>query len=87
MRIEWHDSYREPQCKPDANYPLGKDLDASFGADASCAAPLPYPAKRCGYFTVVCPTCFASIAVTTAGRADDPRSVKIACKRERATVN
>jgi hypothetical protein len=79
MKVTWVDSGREPQCAPDPAYPAGKDLDLSDG-QRSCVAMLPYPAKRCGYYVVECPKCGLSIACTTAGRADDPRSLRMPCK-------
>lgn len=80
MKIEWHDAWREPQCAPDPRYPDGIDVDCSDGAQVTCTAQLPYPAKRCGQFSIFCETCHQFILITTAGRVDDPRSVKIACK-------
>jgi len=80
MKVEWHDAGREPQCAPNPAYPSGIDVDCSDGAEATCTSALPYPAKRCGQFSVYCETCGQFIVVTTAGRPDDPRSVKIACK-------
>jgi C4-type Zn-finger protein len=41
---------------------------------------LPYPAKRCGIYLVVCERCGYSAAITTAGRPDDPRKVTLPCK-------
>jgi hypothetical protein len=79
MHIEWIDHGREPQCAPDPNYPEGKDVDC--GVEQSCLTPLPYPAKRCGLFVVTCYACGARVAVTTAGRPDDPRSVKLPCEQ------
>lgn len=79
LRVEWLDGNREPQCKPDPNYPFGKDVDASNGTPASCVTPLPHPARRCGVYHVTCPDCGYSIYVTTAGRPDDPRSVRVPC--------
>lgn len=84
LTVEWVDSGREPQCKPDPAYPDGKDMDVSFGAAATCKTALPYPAKRCGYFVVACPICGIRVGVTTAGRPDDPRSIKVACRMEGA---
>lgn len=81
MKITWHDRGREPQCRPNPNFPDGKDIDASGGAEKTCFTELPYPAKRCGLYIVECPTCGFRIGITTAGRPDDPRSVKIGCKR------
>lgn len=79
IKIEWFDSGREPQCAPDPAYPTGKDLDIAAGLP-SCVATLPYPAKRCGHFIVECSKCGMSVAVTTAGRPDDPRSLRMPCK-------
>lgn len=80
MKIEWIDGKREPQCAPDPAYPDGKDTDCSDGASKTCTATLPHPAPRCGYYVVRCEECSMSVAITTAGRPDDPRSVKMACK-------
>lgn len=85
MIITWHDSGREPQCRPDPAYPNGRDLPAPRGSAATCKTDLPYPAKRCGHIIVRCETCGYSIAITTAGRPDDPRSVELPCQSARAT--
>ena len=77
--IEWIDGSREPSCAPDPAYPAGIDLDCSAGLP-SCSTELPYPAKRCGVYLVECLTCHLRIGVTTAGRADDPKSLTMACK-------
>ncbi len=77
--IQWLDGGREPQCAPDPRFPEGRDLDVSAGAAKTCETALPYPAKRCGAYLVVCRRCAYRVGVTTAGRPDDPRSVKIAC--------
>jgi hypothetical protein len=78
--VEWIDRGREPQCAPDPAYPAGKDLDISWDGAPSCVAQLPYPAKRCGLYVVECKKCGASVACTTAGRADDPRSLRMPCQ-------
>ncbi len=80
LEVTWIDHHREPQCVPDPAFPEGRDTDLSQGAARSCATRLPYPAKRCGMFLVVCPRCNLRVTVTTAGRPDDPRSLKVACK-------
>ena len=84
IRVTWHDHGREPKCAPNPAYPNGIDLDCSHGAEHTCAVELPYPAKRCGYFMVKCRACGMRVAITTAGRPDDPRSARIPCKREGA---
>lgn len=85
MKITWLDSGREPTGKPNPAFPDGVDIDASRGEPIFCRTALPYPAPRCGAFEVRCPKCDASALVTTAGRLDDPRSLKLACKYERMT--
>lgn len=79
FKVRWNDFGREPQCRPDPKFPTGVDLDSSEGAAKACSCDLPYPAKRCGAYIVTCDDCGMTIAVTTAGRPDDPRSVKVAC--------
>lgn len=82
--IRWHDSGSEPRVPPNPQYPDGVDVDLSNGAMPSCQTAVPYPAKRCGIYALVCDTCGLVVAVTTAGRPDDPRSVRVRC-RGRAT--
>ncbi len=79
--VAWVDAGREPQCPPNPLYPTGIELDASGGVHQACTADLPYPAKRCGRYEVKCRICGVIAAVTTAGRLDDPRTVRVPCKR------
>lgn len=81
FEITWIDGGREPRCAPNPDYPNGKDCDGSMGAKVTCTAQLPCPAKRCGHYIVKCKTCGFTAAVTTAGRPDDPRSIKLPCIR------
>jgi hypothetical protein len=80
FRVMWVDHKRKPQCAPDPNYPNGIDLDISKGMSPCCISDLPYPARGCGFFRIECLNCGQVIGVTTAGRPDDPRSIKIACQ-------
>lgn len=80
MKVEFIDSGREPLCKPDPAYPKGRDIDISDGAQHTCLVNIPYPAPRCGLMAVTCEKCDIRIALTVAGRPDDPRTVKIACR-------
>ncbi len=80
MQVYWIDRGREPRCPPNPLYPDGIDVDCSEGAIATCTVNLPYPARRCGEYRINCETCGQVIMVTTAGRRDDPRTVKIACE-------
>lgn len=79
-KVKWIDGGREPQCTPNPAYPSGIDLDSSGGASKTCTVSLPYPAKRIGSYVVECPVCGAKTMCTTAGRVDDPRSIKVACR-------
>lgn len=78
--VVWEDGKREPTCVPDLRYPSGVDLDVSNGKTPACVCPLPYPAKRCGHFYVECKVCGTNAIITTAGRIDDPRSIKFPCE-------
>lgn len=79
FKINWRDSKREPQCPPNPAFPNGIDIDMSRGTETTCTAALPYPAKRCGIYVVECTLCGMRLGCTTAGRPDDPRSVKLPC--------
>lgn len=81
LKVEWIDSGREPKCAPDPTFPNGKPVDGSEPGKPSCETALPYPAKRCGTYIVSCALCGIRVGVTTAGRPDDPTSVKISCKQ------
>jgi hypothetical protein len=78
--IDWMDRNREPQNAPDPDYPDGIDLDIARGRIPSCVCKLPYPAARCGLFYIECHVCGTNIIITTAGRPDDPRSVRLPCE-------
>ena len=78
--VKWIDRGREPQCPTNPAYPQGVDLDATNGATTYCTVMLPYPAKRCGFYDIECNACGFITLVTTAGRPDDPRSVRLACR-------
>lgn len=78
--IKWFDQGRDPKVAPNPAYPDGKDIDISVGAKTTCTVTLDHPTKRCGFYAITCNGCGLSVAVTTAGRPDDPRSVRMACK-------
>jgi hypothetical protein len=83
LRIEWVDVGREPTVEADPDYPDGIDMDFRINREAGvkfCQTALPHPTRRCGYYVVRCVSCGLRVLVTTAGRADDPRSVKITCR-------
>ena len=80
LDVIWIDSGREPKQPPDPNYPNGIDLDLSKGRLNYCETMLAHPTPRCGQYLIKCRKCGLSALITTAGRPDDPRSVKLACK-------
>lgn len=81
LAFTWMDGGREPRAAPDRHYPNGVDVDLSVGATRTCSTLLPYPAKRVGMYAIECAACGLTVAVSTAGRPDDPRSIKVACLR------
>ena len=88
MKIEFLTKGRKPKCQPNPLFPNGVDADLSNGAALTCTTEIPYPAPCCGLMVVECEKCGLRVAVTTAGRVDDPRSVKMACQLPLgATVN
>jgi hypothetical protein len=87
FRVKWVDHYQEPRCAPNPDYPNGVDLDISGGETPFCFTDLPYPAKRIGLFEIKCMNCGQIVAVSTAGRPDDPRSIKMACQGGRTVFH
>lgn len=80
LQVQWHDGGREPSSPPDPGAPHGVVVDLSNHAVRTCKTSLPYPARRCGTYVIACDVCGLTAAVTTAGRADDPYLVQVACK-------
>lgn len=74
------------QCPADPAYPHGIAIDGATAGAPSCLVPIPYPAPECGVWIVRCQECETSIAITAAGRADDPVSVRIACSAGEGAV-
>jgi len=69
-----------PQCPPNPAFPEGVHrMEAALGVP-SCRAELPYPAPERLVWVVRCRRCGLSLAITAAGRADDPRSVTMPCR-------
>jgi hypothetical protein len=82
LQTTWFDLGREPRVAPNPAFPDGVALDVTtLPGEPSCFVELDYPARRCGYWIVECKACDLSIIITTAGRPDDPRSVRVPCKR------
>ena len=84
IHVHWIDRGYEPTQPPNPEYPTGMDVDLTGGMGKGCKTSLPYPAKRVGYYVASCAKCHTKVIITTAGRPDDPRSVKLRCKRSEA---
>jgi hypothetical protein len=81
MKVEFYPSGRgKARCLPDPDYPNGIAIDVAGPDVKSCTVKLHYPAPECGYFEVRCEECSMSVAITAAGRPDDPVSVRMRCK-------
>lgn len=80
FNLFWIDGYREPKSPPNRLYPRGMDVDISTEGKPRCFIKLPWPAARCGHYEIECKTCGFQARLTTAGRADDPRSIMLPCK-------
>lgn len=79
FKVTWVDGKREPTVDPNPEFPAGIDVDAHTDGAKHCRVELEYPAKRCGYYRIECRVCGMRIMATTAGRADDPRSLTFNC--------
>lgn len=80
IKVHFLSGKRQAKCPSNPAYPHGIDVDLSNGATVACLGNLPYPAECCGFHMVRCSKCGANAAISTAGRPDDPRTVKLACK-------
>lgn len=80
FKINFLSTGRQPECTPNPEYPHGIDLDP--GERPACLASLPYPADCVGTWIVSCKRCKTSVAITAAGRPDDPRTIMIPCKKK-----
>jgi len=66
------------QCPADPNFPYGKAIDLCQGKPGIWVE-LPYPAPECGMFVIYGERVDA-VAITAAGRADDPTKIKLPYK-------
>ena len=79
--VKFNDSGREPSQKADPRFPRGMTISMARPGQTSCTYNLPYPAPRCGIYSISCNICGLTVAVTVAGRADDPNKITLPCKR------
>jgi hypothetical protein len=84
FHVTFIDGGRSATQPPNPEYPNGIDLAPYEGyVDTPlCKVELPYPARCVGGWRVECVKCGAGIICTTAGRADDPRSITVPCRIE-----
>jgi hypothetical protein len=78
--VDWVDQHRTSTQAADPAYPNGSAIDVALDAMRACRVELQCPAERCGLWVITCRACGYSIALGTAGRADDPSSVRVPCK-------
>jgi hypothetical protein len=78
--VTWCSHDRKARCAPDPDFPDGKDIDVAGKAASACQVALPYPAACCGVWLITYTECGLNVGVTAAGRPDDPKTVRIACK-------
>lgn len=78
--LHWHDLETEATQLANPDFLNGMNIDASEGALLSCFLKLPYPAPRVGQFHIGCKACGLTALVTTAGRLDDPVSIRLKCR-------
>jgi hypothetical protein len=79
LTARWHGTGRTAQCAPDPRYPNGKDMDMAQ-ARKGCEIELDCPAPEIGHWFITCNVCGFTGVVTAAGRPDDPRNLRVACK-------
>jgi len=80
--VDWVDGHRTSTYAADPSYPAGVAIDVALDAPKACRLELAYPAARCGMWVITCRRCGFAISLSTAGRADDPKSVRVPCKAD-----
>lgn len=77
--VEFSDTGRKATQPPHPDFPEGLLVDLSQGSERVCRVEMPYPAVGIGTYSVTCRTCGVAVGLTTAGRADDPRTIILRC--------
>lgn len=81
LSVKWFGAGGRRATEPaNPQFPEGVMLDLSKGAQTTCEVDIPYPAEGIGIWRVECPLCGGTYAVSAAGRADDPRWLRVGCK-------
>jgi hypothetical protein len=80
--VKFNDSGYKSTKPADPKFPKGVDVSTAKPGEKSCCRNLPYPAPGIGTYSVVCRDCGLTALVSVAGRADDPRSITLPCKKK-----
>lgn len=80
VEISFNDSGRKATQPANPKYPNGVDVNAAPPGRKACTWNVPYPAPGVGTYSVVCKDCGYTALMSVAGRADDPRTIRIPCK-------
>jgi hypothetical protein len=78
--VDWVDLHRSSDAPADPAFPAGSPIDVALDALRACRIELPWPAERCGIWLVTCQKCGLYIRLKTTGKADDPNSLRVACR-------
>lgn len=89
MSVGWRERHRangpgglvtsKPQHPSNPEYPNGVDVDLAGDHLMRCSALLPRMPGKLGVYEIRCTHCELSLALTSAGRPDDPRLVRVPC--------
>lgn len=90
LTVGWRQRYRRtgpdsstlvgaPQRAANPAFPNGSDIDLTDGVGGRCPALLPQFPGKLGLYEVRCATCGLSVALTSAGRTDDAKAVRVPC--------
>lgn len=80
--VKFNDSGRTATQPSDLKFPNGRLVSVSPSPILkTCTRNLPYPAPRCGTYSIVCRVCHFTALVTVSGRADDPKIITLPCKQ------
>lgn len=79
LTATWYGNGKLAKCAPNPDFPNGKPLDFSRGS-VYCEIELEHPAPCIGAWVIECKQCGIKVALTAAGRVDDPSTIKLGCK-------
>ena len=79
LTATWHGGGGKATCPPNPAFPKGMVVDMTVIGRPVCAIDLPYPAECIGLWIITCAICDLRIAITAAGRPDDPRRLLLPC--------